>query len=473
MSFKKLGVCKEIIKILLDKGISKPTEVQSGCIPSILSGQDVVACAKTGSGKTATFLIPIIQSLMQELVPMYALVLSPTRELAHQIAEQAAGLNLVNGNSICTVETITGGRDLVRQGLQLARGPHIVIATPGRLADLLRTKLAQDECEEVEDVEKNPEWTLARTKILVMDEADRLLEDAFGDDLSLIVSTLSKNRQTLLFSATLTDAVHTACQNVIELAEKNQTRPPLIWQPAKKCETDTSSGVTVETLSEYYVLMRAEHKDTFLVHILNQYLEEHPHSLIIVFTNKCKWCHLLGFILKKVGINSVLLHSAMKQKDRIASLNSFKSSQARVLIATDLASRGLDIPTVDAVINHHVPLYPKEYVHRVGRTARAGKSGIAITLADMYEIDRLEEIQRFIGKKMAKYETDDKQVAKIIAEVTIARRDAERHLDSIRFDEKQDIEKAKRILKSGNNKAKDDSSTPRHKKSKTSDLSIQ
>ncbi|CAL8091912.1 unnamed protein product [Calicophoron daubneyi] len=447
MSFKSLGVCPEIIELLRDKGITKPTDVQNGCIPLVLDGSDVVACAKTGSGKTATFLIPIIQSLMTELKPIYALIITPTRELAHQIGEQAAGLNLIQGSSLCNVLIITGGKSIVHQSIDLSRGPHIVVSTPGRLADLLRTQQANAEAGNSEV----SEWTLSRTKVLVLDEADRLLEDNFGKDLGVIMSALPKRRQTLLFSATFSDAVRAAVESSRKSAEEQGRRPPILWRPDDMIASSSTMGAgTVDTLSQYYILMRPEHKESFLVHVIDQFLTENPCSLIIVFTNKCKWCHLIGIMMQKLGMKTVLLHSVMPQRERISSLTLFRSSQVRVLVATDLASRGLDFPTVDIVINHNVPIRPKDYVHRVGRTARAGKAGLALTLCDLFEIKRLKAIQTFIGKELQPFDVNEKQVAKIITEVSIARRDAERQLDHIRFDEKREINKAKKIMKEAN-----------------------
>lgn len=277
----------------------------------------------------------------------------------------------------------------------MARGPHIIVATPGRLADLLRTQKASVESG------SNPEWTLSLLKVLILDEADRLLEDNFGEDLAEIMSALPRRRQTLLFSATYSDAVKQAVESAKASAVNENRKSPIIWQSKRitqSIEEKAASSTTVDTLSQYYLITKPELKDSFLVHVVDQFLNENPHSLVIVFSNKCKWCHLLGLIMSSVGIQSVVLHSSMPQNDRINALTSFKSSHVRVLIATDLASRGLDFPTVDAVINHNVPIRPKDYVHRVGRTARAGKAGMALTLADLFEINRLRSVQKYIGE---------------------------------------------------------------------------
>ncbi|VDL95687.1 unnamed protein product [Schistocephalus solidus] len=512
MSFRRLGVCPEIVELLRDKGIIVPSEVQLGCIPPILED----------------FLYnDVLSNFLQ-------------RELAHQIGEQTAGLNLVQGSPICTVQVITGGRNIVQQSVQLSQGPHVVVATPGRLADLLRTQKAAGPNSE-------QEWSLSRLKVLVLDEADRLLEDNFGKDLAEIMTSLPKVRQSLLFSATFSPAIKTAVEAARMKALSENRRPPLVWQAkgieavapgataatvdtlsqhylitkpelkeaflvyivdqfltesphsliiifSNKCKwchllglimsavgiqsavlhssmpqrdritaltsfksshirvliardlasrgfyfptvdakgleavAPGATAATVDTLSQHYLITKPELKEAFLVYIVDQFLTESPHSLIIIFSNKCKWCHLLGLIMSAVGIQSAVLHSSMPQRDRITALTSFKSSHIRVLIATDLASRGLDFPTVDVVINHNVPIRPKDYVHRVGRTARAGKAGMALTLADLFEIKRLRAIQTYIGKKLQRFEVNESQVAKIIAEVTIARRNAERLL---------------------------------------------
>lgn len=215
------------------------------------------------------------------------------------------------------------------------------------------------------------------------------------------MSALPRQRQTLLFSATFSGVIKRAIEASTANAIAEGRNPPVVWQSKSITEVShekLSRSVTVDTLSQYYLITKPELKDAFLVHVVDQFLTESPHSLLIVFTNKCKWCHLLGLIMSSVGIRSAVLHSSMSQNDRISALTSFKSSHVRVLIGTDLASRGLDFPTVDAVINHNVPIRPKDYVHRVGRTARAGKAGMAITFADLFEIKRLRAIQAYIGE---------------------------------------------------------------------------
>nr|AAW27582.1 SJCHGC09528 protein [Schistosoma japonicum] len=448
MSFGELGVCPEIVELLRDKGISAPTEVQKGCIPVILEGNDVVACAKTGSGKTAAFLIPILQSLMTELKPLYALIITPTRELAHQIGEQAAGLNLIQGEPLCNVLVITGGRSIIHQSIDLARSPHIIVSTPGRLADLLRTQIAAQEA----NVTDKQEWTLSRTKVVVLDEADRLLEDNFGKDLTIIMKALPKRRQTLLLVA-LSVMQSGSSLEAAKSAACTENRRLLFYWHLSVDYMPICRGRNSRNFKSVLHSNAPEHKEAFLVHTVDQFLSENPHSLIMIFTNKCKWCHLIGLMMTTLGIKSTLLHSAMTQKNRISSLTLFRSSQIRVLIATDLASRGLDFPTVDIVINHNVPIRPKDYVHRVGRTARAGKAGLALTLCDLFEVKRLKAIQTFINKELKIFDVNEKKVAQIIAEVSIARRDAERKLDEIRFDEKREINKAKNLIKARGLKA--------------------
>ncbi|VDM01238.1 unnamed protein product, partial [Schistocephalus solidus] len=246
---------------------------------------------------------------------------------------------------ICTVQVITGGRNIVQQS---------VVATPGRLADLLRTQKAAGPNSE-------QEWSLSRLNVLVLDEADRLLEDNFGKDLAEITTSLPKVRQSLLFSATFSPAIKTALEAARMKALSENRRPPLVWQ-AKGLEAVApgATAATVDTLSQHYLITKPELKEAFLVYIVDQFRTESPHPLIIIFSNKCKWCHLLGLIMSAVGIQSAVLHSSMPQRDRITALTSFKSSHIRVLIARDLASRGFYFPTVDVVINHNVPIRPKD-----------------------------------------------------------------------------------------------------------------
>jgi ATP-dependent RNA helicase DDX49/DBP8 len=428
-----LGLNEWLVNQCKALNMTKPTPIQYHCIPQILKGHDCVGCAKTGSGKTAAFALPILQTLCEDPYGIFALVLSPTRELAHQIAEQFRVL----GKPIGLKElVITGGRDMVEEGKALADKPHIVIATPGRLADHIDT---------------GTNFSLKKIRFLVLDEADRLLDDLeynFGEQLRTIFAAVPTKRQTLLFSATLTEKL----KEVSQQAEKK----PFFW-------ASQDSVLTVETLDQRYVLMPAAVKDAYLVHIINDYLEKNPGSSMMIFTNTCKYCQVLGMVFAEIGIECVALHSMIAQRLRLAALNKFKSSRVKIMIATDVGSRGLDIPMVDLIINHNVPTRPKDYVHRVGRTARAGRSGMAITLLTPFDINHFHAIEAHIGTKLTELKVNEDAVAKIATEVTVAKREAEIRLDEQDFEEKREINRQKRMILEG----KDPDEHPREKKLKT------
>ncbi|XP_048736613.2 probable ATP-dependent RNA helicase DDX49 [Ostrea edulis] len=414
--FEKLGLNEWLWTQCHTMGLQQPTPIQVNCIPPILEGKDCIGCAKTGSGKTAAFALPILQKLSEDPFGIFALVLTPTRELAFQIAEQ---FNVLGKPINIRVTVITGGMDMMQQGIDLQVKPHIVISTPGRLADHLQS------CDT---------FSLRKIKFLVLDEADRLIEDDFGEQLETIFKVLPKKRQTLLFSATMT-------KHLKDLQDVTMNKP-FFWQ-------QQSQVATVEGLKQYYILMPADIKDAYLVHVLDKYIEANKKSSIMIFTNTCKYTQILGMICTQVGLPCEVLHSMIRQKERLAALAKFKSNQINILIATDVASRGLDIPTVDLIINHNVPNKPKDYVHRVGRTARAGRHGTAITLVTQFDVRLVHAIEEFVNSKMDEYETKEKEVMKILVEVATAKREAEIRLDERDFGVQKEINKRKRLLLEG------------------------
>lgn len=416
-TFEELGLDDWLIKQCLTMGISKPSGIQSFCVPPILQGLNCVGCAKTGSGKTAAFALPVLQKLSEDRYGPYALVLTPTRELAFQIADQFKVLGKeINVN----VTVITGGMDMVRQGQDLNVKPHIVVSTPGRLAD---------------HYESCDTFSLKKIKFLILDEADRLLEDTgFAEQLEIIFKKLPSKRQTLLFSATMTPA--------IRQLQASSGEKVFSWsQPAEV--------LTVEELDQRYVLMNADLKDAYLMHILDVYKTERPKSSIIIFTSTCKYAQILSMMCEDLGFPCVSLHSMLPQKFRLSGLTKFKSDQVKILIATDVASRGLDIPTVDLIINHNVPNRPRDYVHRVGRTARAGRGGMAITLVTQFDVHLTKSVESFINTKLTEHPTDEKEVMKILTEVAVSRREAEIRLDERDFGEKREINKRKKLILEG------------------------
>lgn len=417
--FSSLGLSDWLIQQCKQMGISKPTPVQENCIPAILDGRDCMGCAKTGSGKTAAFVLPVLQKLSEDPYGIFCLVLTPTRELAYQIAEQFRAL----GKPLGLRDTIVvGGMDMVAQALELSKKPHIVVATPGRLADHIRSSNT---------------FSMSKIKFLIMDEADRLLEQGctdFTKDLEVILSVVPSKRQTLLFSATLTDTLQ-------ELRSIAMNRP-FFWESKSEVRT-------VEELDQRYILTPEKVKDAYLVHLIQNFQDEHDEWSIIIFTNTCKNCQLLTMMLREFKFPTISLHSMMKQKQRFANLAKFKSNVFKILIATDVAARGLDIPTVQVVINHNTPGLPKTYIHRVGRTARAGRNGMAVTLVTQYDIHLVNAIEEQIQTKLKAHAVEEKEVLKILTQVNVTKRKCEIKLESSDFDEKKEINKRKQMILEG------------------------
>lgn len=283
--------------------------------------------------------------------------------------------------------------DQTDQIIALSKRPHIVVATPGRLAAM---------------AEKGPpDCDLRRIKFLVLDEADRLLDESILPDLEVILAKVApaERRQTLMFSATMTPAV--------QKAEGLARSAPFKYDACP-------DGTTVKTLKQQYVFIPAQVKDTYLAHILNA----HEEASAIVFVAKCETCQLIQLALKELGMASVALNSHMPQAMRFKSLNIFKSGQARILVATDVGSRGLDIPTVELVVNYDIPKTTDYYMHRVGRTARAGRGGKSISIVTQFDIELIQAIEEHIGKKMDEFVTDEKEVLQELNTVTTAVRTA-------------------------------------------------
>lgn len=281
--FAELRLSSWLVEQCRQLGLKQPTPVQLGCIPAILEGRDCLGCAKTGSGKTAAFVLPILQKLSEDPYGIFCLVLTPTRELAYQIAEQFRVLGKPLGLKDCI---IVGGMDMVTQALELSRKPHVVIATPGRLADHLRSSNT---------------FNMKKIRFLVLDEADRLLEQGCTDftaDLETILSAVPARRQTLLFSATLTDTL----KELQGLA----TNQPFFWEAQATVRT-------VEQLDQRYLLVPEKVKDAYLVHLVQTFQDQLEDCSIIIFTNTCKTCQILCMMLRKFNFPTVALHSMMKQ----------------------------------------------------------------------------------------------------------------------------------------------------------------
>ena len=423
MEFETILKKKWLHKQLDSIGLKKPTPIQTNCIPAILNGQNCIGCAKTGSGKTMAFALPILHTLSDDPYGIYALVLTPTRELAFQIADQFRAIGKPIGLRDVVV---VGGRDMVLQGQELASKPHIVIATPGRLADHL---------------ESCKTFSLKKIKYLVLDEADRLLEGGnFDDQLSVIFDNLGQKKQTLLFSATFSS-------NVEEFIDKTaMSEAPFIWRDK---EID-DEGKTVSSLVQYYICTSVDSRDAYLVKIIQTFTADDPSALIMVFAKTCKSAQLLSMTLTKLGFPCEALHSMRTQKERMKALSAFRSHQVKILVATDVASRGLDIPEVQLVINHNVPSVTKDYIHRVGRTARAGRKGQTLTLITPTDVNLVHAIEEMTNVKMIEYpKTDDDAVAEIHVQVSVTKREQDIKLRELDYDEKRNIHKRKKLLMKG------------------------
>lgn len=437
MSFEELGVAKWLSEALNAMKIHTPTSIQSACIPKILKGHDCIGGAKTGSGKTIAFAAPMLTKWSEDPSGIYGLVLTPTRELALQIAEQFAAL----GSSMnIKVSVIVGGEDIVKQALELQRRPHFVIATPGRLADHILNSGEDTIC------------GLRRVKYLILDEADRLLSNSFGGDLERCFNVLppSEQRQTLLFTATVTDAVRA-------LKDKPVPKGKL---PVFMHEVETVDKVAIpSTLLVNYVFVPSYVKEAYLNSILN--LPQYNDSLSIIFTNRTSTAELLRRTLRKLEFRVASLHSEMPQTERTNSLHRFKAGAAKILIATDVASRGLDIPTVGLVINYDIPADADDFIHRVGRTARAGRKGDAISIVAEKDVDRILAIEERINKKMELLEdiNDNKVIKDSLTKTSVAKRESLMDMDRENFGEKRKINKSKR-------QSSDDSLTKTKKKKK-------
>ena len=398
VTFNSLGVCDTLAEACQSVGWKYPTKIQQEAIPQALKGQDIIGLAETGSGKTGAFALPILQSLLTDNQRIYALVLAPTRELAFQISEQFEAL----GSSIgLKTAVIVGGIDMMAQAVSLARKPHIIVGTPGRIVDHLQNTKG---------------FSLRSIKYLVMDEADRMLSLDFEEALNTILASLSRDRHTYLFSATMTS-------KVAKLQRASLQNPVRVEV--------SSRYQTVSTLVQQYLFIPAKFKECYLVYVLNEFAGQSG----IVFTSTCANAQKISLMLNNLGFKAVSLHGQMSQPKRLHALNKFKSGSRNILIATDVASRGLDIPTVDLVLNYDIPTNGKEYIHRVGRTARAGRAGRAITYVTQYDIELYQRIEALIGQKLEAFPAVEEAAIILAPRVTEALR-----LASIELREKDDDE---------------------------------
>ncbi|MDY4249061.1 DEAD/DEAH box helicase [Bacteroides pyogenes] len=367
MTFKELNIQEPVLKALSEKGYEKPTPIQEQAIPVALSGSDLLGIAQTGTGKTAAFAIPVIQWLNRKPATtgkrkIRALVLTPTRELAIQIDECFRDYAR---HTDVKHTVIFGGVKQSSQVEKLKAGVDVLVATPGRLLDLIKQKYV----------------TLDAVSHFVLDEADRMLDMGFVHDIKRLILLLPKQRQTLFFSATMPDAIANLAATMLHRPVKVEVAP-------------VSS--TVDTIRQNLYWVEKPQKSKLLVHLLQKEQEK----TVLVFSRTKHGADKIARILKREGIGCEAIHGNKTQVARQRALGNIKSGKTRVIIATDIAARGIDIAHLELVINYDLPDVAETYVHRIGRTGRAGNSGTALTFCSQDEDAKLKSIQKLIGKKL-------------------------------------------------------------------------
>ncbi|KAG8525897.1 ribosomal RNA processing protein [Bacidia gigantensis] len=399
-SFADLGIIDPLCDACAALGYKTPTPIQKEAVPLALQGRDVIGLAETGSGKTAAFALPILQgspasALMDRPQSYFSLILAPTRELAYQISQAFEALgSLINAR--CAV--LVGGMDMVPQSIALGKKPHIIVATPGRLLDHL---------------ENTKGFSLRTLRYLVMDEADRLLDLDFGPIIDKILKVLPRERHTYLFSATISSKLES-------LQRASLTNPARISISSNKYQT-------VSTLLQFYIFIPYKDKDLYLIHLVN----EHVGQTTIIFTRTVNEAQRLAILLRSLGFSAIPLHGQLSQSARLGALGKFRARTRDILVATDVAARGLDIPSVDLVLNFDLPPDSKTYIHRVGRTARAGKSGKAISMVTQYDVEIWQRIEAALGKKLGEFATSREEAMVLGERVGEAQRLAIREMKDL------------------------------------------
>jgi superfamily II DNA/RNA helicase len=379
--FGDYGLAPQIVQAVTEQGYVKPTPIQAQAIPHVMAGRDVMGAAQTGTGKTAAFVLPIIQNLLPHANssasparhPIRALVLTPTRELADQVADNA--FKYAKYTYLRTA-VVFGGVDMQGQTNQLRSGIEILIATPGRLLDHIGQKTAN----------------LSSVEILVLDEADRMLDMGFLPDLQRIISLIPSHRQTLLFSATFSPEIKKLAQSYL--------RDPVTVEVARQ-------NATADTVRQVVHMVGTERKREGLIKVLKSRRNLGLSPQCIVFINSRIGCGKLASALDRSGIKAGAIHGDKSQIERMQILEAFKQGQIDVLVATDVAARGLDIADMPCVINYELPFNAEDYVHRIGRTGRAGARGDAIALVDSSEERLLVDIERLTNRKLSRLPLPD------------------------------------------------------------------
>jgi ATP-dependent RNA helicase RhlE len=365
MTFNDLKLNNSILKAIKEEGYTTPTPIQQQAIPIVLTGIDLLGCAQTGTGKTAAFGIPILQQLENDRpTPAHpkqirALIVTPTRELAIQISESLSAYGRHTGlkNTV-----IFGGVKQHQQTMDLKRGVDILIATPGRLLDLHNQGFI----------------SLKHLKIFVLDEADRMLDMGFINDVKKIIALLPKKRQSLFFSATMPADIQELANTILTNPQKVEVAPP---------------ATTAETIQQFLFYVGKEAKNDLLLHLVKR----QSMKTVLVFTRTKHGADKVVKMLQRNNVKSAAIHGNKSQNARQNALNDFKDGRLKVLVATDIAARGIDVDNLSYVINYEIPNIPETYVHRIGRTGRAGANGTAYSFCAPDEIVYIKDIQKLIG----------------------------------------------------------------------------
>lgn len=387
-TFAEAEVDPWLVAALSRMSIKRPTPIQAGTIPKIIAGHDCIGGSRTGSGKTVAFAVPILQVWARDPKGIFAVVLTPTRELALQLYEQFQAIGAAQGLKSILV---TGGADMRAQAIEISKKPHVIIATPGRLA---------------EHIDMSGSETISglrKVQFVVLDEADRLLAAGRGSMLPDVEACLQalpdrNKRQTCLFTATVTAEV-----KALKDAPRSKDKLPVFF-----CQIDTEDLAIPPTLRQTFQLVNVVHKEKYL-HVL-LLTPNNVSTSTIIFCNRTTTANILEHLLRSLEHRVTSLHSKLANNDRLSNLARFRARAARILIATDVAARGLDIPDVGLVINYDLPRNPDDYIHRVGRTARAGRKGTAISLVGQRDVELVQAIEARVGEKMAEYEEPDVNV---------------------------------------------------------------
>lgn len=431
MDFLNLGLSKEIVDVLTNLGYTVPTEIQAKAIPLLIANKDVVGRSETGSGKTFAFGLPIIQNVNRDDETIQALVVCPTRELAMQDADEIKKVALPLGVRVCAV---FGGSNLDRQIDALKRKPQIVVGTPGRIIDLLKRKALK----------------IASTSKIVLDEADEMLDMGFRPDIEKILQNVAKQRQTILFSATIPDEIK-------EIIKTYQTDSVMV-------EVGTENKA-LDKIEQRYMFVDQKNKKEALKELFYSDIFDKT----IVFVNTKRYAEDLERFLNKNKVSAKALHGDLRQSARTRVMKMFKDGKIDILLATDVAARGLDIKEVMYVVNFDLPNQLEFYVHRIGRTARAGKSGKVVDIiTNLSQLSNLREIEKLTNAKILPYETNSENLKQYFVDTKklaqqnnrFAKHGKNRNFGSSAFD---DFENGRPNKKSKHSKGKKTSGKPYNK----------